>query len=58
MIHGHTHPYEGFRWEDDERILALNTSKYTSPQQQAIASLCQGKLDVFPLVEKNARKPM
>lgn len=49
MIHGHTHPNDGFRWEDGGRVLALNTSAHTS-SMQAIGSLFRGMLEVFPVV--------
>jgi hypothetical protein len=48
MVHGHTHPSEGSRWEDDKRVLALNTSRHTVPNL-AIATLHHGVLETLPV---------
>jgi hypothetical protein len=48
MVHGHTHPSEGFRWEAQGQVLALNTSIHTSPKL-AIACLQNGNLEPIPI---------
>ena len=48
LVHGHTHPSEGYSWEDEGHSLALNTSIHTS-RKLAIASLDCGKLSAISL---------
>jgi len=48
MVHGHTHPSEGTCWEDQKRVLALNTSSHTA-LKLGIAVLEQGTLQTIPI---------
>jgi len=48
IVHGHTHPAEGGRFEWEGRALALNTSRHTAPRQQ-IAYLRNGEMTLRDL---------
>jgi len=48
LVHGHTHPAEGARYEWSDRSLALNSSRHTAPRQGA-ARLRAGTIDLHDL---------